>query len=490
MIDFQNARVRRLVIAGGIALSGLAGFGYAGFEAHGKAGELDAEAEQIRSQIQTAQREIALIPRLEEQVLRLRAQVQDQVRILPDDAEIHEFVEKLSKFASEAGVTIEKLDDTAAQRRGKSRGASKEAFDRITYKLQLVAGANELLAFFDRFENEYDRFVRITTFRVRADSDFTGRIAEDPDARARHDVTMELETYVYNPKTRGVDQVQIPDEQRKLGALIAAGKLETGGAELTIERYDLVDDVTRVDPFVDPRVQASRDAENTERRREVEELELEGLLATLTEVRGLLGKEDGIDNKVRLLQAQESTDVALRGLAERISKLDDEEYFLIEETRGRFVSEVVNPVKGLMSDRGAVVLDPRQRVVNELKALEQRVRRAAERNDFALVVSIAAEAEGLSALGQGSRDVERVLASIIQLRKEAEVVTEFGEIALEFGGSIVLGGENPRAVVILNGRSFTIGEEVQPDLKLIGIERDALTFQFRGFEVVRELRDQ
>ncbi|WP_410961806.1 hypothetical protein, partial [Salmonella sp. SAL4359] len=87
------------------------------------------------------------------------------VRILPDEKEINEFVDQLTKFAGKSEVRIKKLDDEEARARsGRNQQGATAAFDRIVYKLSIEGNCEQLLSFMDLFEN-HERFVRIGSFK-------------------------------------------------------------------------------------------------------------------------------------------------------------------------------------------------------------------------------------------------------------------------------------------------------------------------------------
>ncbi len=137
-------------LAAGVVLVGVAG--WLSFRDWSEVEELRAASEGLRGQIGKADGEIATIPRFEDEVLILRENLNDYVAILPDDNQIHAFVDQLVTFAGKAGVEITKLDDTAAKQRRVRKDKAREAFDRVTYKLSLHATADELLAFVDSFD--------------------------------------------------------------------------------------------------------------------------------------------------------------------------------------------------------------------------------------------------------------------------------------------------------------------------------------------------
>jgi Tfp pilus assembly protein PilO len=126
VINLSNKKTRFL-LGLGVGTFVLAGaLGFLTWSDWQEISRLDADSDSLRDRISKADVEIRKIAGLEDKVLLLRQSVQDYVNILPDDAEINAFVDKLTEFATAAGVNINKLDDTAArQRRVRAKGAAR-----------------------------------------------------------------------------------------------------------------------------------------------------------------------------------------------------------------------------------------------------------------------------------------------------------------------------------------------------------------------------
>ena len=88
---------------------------------HKKMGEERGSIDGLRTQISKAESRIRAIPDLETRVLRERAKVKENVKILPSDNDINTFVEKISEFAKAAGVEIMSLDDKSAKTRNQRK---------------------------------------------------------------------------------------------------------------------------------------------------------------------------------------------------------------------------------------------------------------------------------------------------------------------------------------------------------------------------------
>ena len=110
-----------------------------------------------------------------------------------------------------------------------------------------------MLAFLDLVES-HERFMRVPAFQLRA--------AERPGPEVvdvRHGVTMEVETYVYMPRSAQAP-AKIEAYDRKRDLLVA--EIAERAQQLVVEVYDYAGDRNRRDPWIDPRVEL--DSEVTE----------------------------------------------------------------------------------------------------------------------------------------------------------------------------------------------------------------------------------
>ena len=258
--------------------------------------------------------------------------------ILPDDAEIHAFVDQLTRFETESGVVVTRLDDTQARQRRSARRRGPSAFESITYKLTLRGTTRQLLAFMDLLENDYDRFVRIPTFEVQAFDDRRSGPQVADEVSRQHSIDLELETYVYNPKKRGRGHVTIPNEPRKLERLRDDGKLEVFASDVTLVRHEIEVRPNRRDPFVDPRVLTSQ-IDEEERRAQQDELEdLKGRFQVLRKALALEGEEA---NLVKRVQATDKNNAFLSTLAADVNGRVDEQFFTVLELAKEFETVVL-----------------------------------------------------------------------------------------------------------------------------------------------------
>ncbi|MBU0755017.1 MAG: type 4a pilus biogenesis protein PilO [Planctomycetes bacterium] len=121
------------------------------------------EENDLQSQIETAKVKRDKVPGLESEVIKLRENVKEYVKILPDTKEVNEFVKKLSDFANQSGVELVSLKDDKRSGRKKTQ----EVFDKESFRLELTGNVFEFLKFISLIEN-YERFITISEISVKA----------------------------------------------------------------------------------------------------------------------------------------------------------------------------------------------------------------------------------------------------------------------------------------------------------------------------------
>ena len=105
-MKLKNGNTRVVLICAVTTVLALGGFGYFTWVDMDHMEELDQASASLDAKIRKADGEIRNIPALEDRVLILREQVKEYVTILPDDAEIHAFVDQLTRFETESGVVV------------------------------------------------------------------------------------------------------------------------------------------------------------------------------------------------------------------------------------------------------------------------------------------------------------------------------------------------------------------------------------------------
>ena len=202
MRKFTDNQKLGMVAGAVVLLCGLGGTGV--WWAKGKVDEKRLAIEDMRTRIADAEAKIAKIPAIEQDVIILRENLNEYVKILPEEQELSNFVRITNEFVSQSGVHMRQL---VPGNPTKGRGS---AFSRYSYKLELNATIWQLMQFMIFFEN-YERFVQVKDFQLASGQ-------PTPSNDTVHTVSMTVETYVYTGKTKGKD-VTIPNYANKVEKL-------------------------------------------------------------------------------------------------------------------------------------------------------------------------------------------------------------------------------------------------------------------------------
>ncbi|MDE0895755.1 MAG: hypothetical protein OSB10_04145, partial [Planctomycetota bacterium] len=228
-----------LSIAGGVVLTGFFGGGiYFEMEHINK---IETEVEGVRGQIASAQTLVKGTPDLVEKVVIQRETDALVAEILPNEEDINNFVRTLRTFEEGSGVRI-----TAVKKKSLSTREKKD-FDRVVYQLTFEGDAFELLSFMHQVESD-ERFMSVPAFKLSS-----SRIEGGAADRVSHKVTLDVETYVYEPKD-GPAAIKIDGYDRRVDQL--AAEIDRRKSEILIPRYEYLGRRNRRDPFLDPRTPA------------------------------------------------------------------------------------------------------------------------------------------------------------------------------------------------------------------------------------------
>jgi Tfp pilus assembly protein PilO len=478
----NHKNLLRVSIIGGVLLSGLFGWlGYQDFQAREATLEVVA---QKRAELDRADAQIREIGRLEERIIVLRETVNEYVRILPDDKEINSFVDQLTQFAARSDVRVKKLDDEDVRARsGRNKKGATAAFDRVVYKLSLEGNCEQLLAFMDLFEN-HERFVKISSFKIEHRE--TTQEGVDPFS-VPHQIDLDLETYVYNPKVKSKDNVVIPQETQKLERLKAAGLVGGDGVpDLVLASYRHEPGLERRDLFFDPRIIGAQKLRATEEERAAQRSMLEEYVSRLQRLAADLAEEAKIENTVRRLQASEKINKDLMAMGADVAKAKADRIFTVEEIRNRFETEVELPFQKMVDGRQLKIEDSPV-LGQQIEECVAKMRVAMDDSRWEEVVTLHDEVTRMSAAVTGA-DIKVMLKDAGAMHKVARAHLDFNARPISFGGAVCFENDPAHAVVIINGRSYAPGESVDQDLVVRAISPASITFEFRGIVLTQPMK--
>ncbi len=481
MVNLKDPNKRLLAVAVGSVVVALGVFGWLSWSDLQAIDGLHEEHETLRAKLAKAETEIRQIPGLEDEVLILRERVKEYVTILPDDSEVNRLVDDLSTFAGDSGVTVTVLDDTQAKQRKVRQSKTREAFDRITYKVKLTAGTEGFLKFLDSFENKYGRFVNIPTLKIKGGDETP---TEGTAAEPASEIDMDLETYVYNPKTQGVDQVEIPKEDAKLERLRQSGKLDARSTDLALARFDYKPAPDRRDPFVDPRLTLAVNGKVSEEVRRAQLQALEDLKARLAKIDELVAREGKTPDPVQKIQLQGQTNALIRELDVLVTKYAADRFFTLPDYAHDFQDSIETPFRALFEKRGQLgdaITIGRKEIEDRVVAMEQ----ALESGRYEKVVALSQDLAQLRSRVEGQEGMEGLFRRAGEVQRRASLHVEFASRAFAFGGCICYQGDPRQSVVIINEKSYGPGESVEDGLVILSINTTEVVFDFKGITVSR-----
>jgi Tfp pilus assembly protein PilO len=429
--------------------------------------ELDEQATNLNDQVTAAKSRIATIDDLEKEVIVLRENVQNYVRILPSDSEVNDFFRKIEDFRRDSGVEISELRSQP----NRTKVASSAVFDRAEYKIQFYATYAQFLQFINRLEN-YERFVSISSLRIQAGMPPEKDKSQTSEIKHKYDVT--VVTYVYTGEDVGKG-VTIPGYDRKREQL--AEQITEMRNGLALEKFNLVSETSRRDPFVDPRPR--RNAKGSANQPAVEEQRalLNRVIARIQECNGLL---DLLDTSDSVLQGMERKVQALNILSEISTQVEEAnskgqiaDANLKKDWEKKVMPELAK-LKTRLGDSTQPVEQDRLRYRQTLARMEATYESGAYEDCVKAFDTIRV----LSSVPSADPELVQVQQRMEQLWTAAQTAVEFKKKKIVVNGLVVYPGQE--SVAIVNKTVYRAGETIEDDLVLLEIHEDHLVFEFKG----------
>lgn len=464
-----------LTIAGSAALiCGLAVFGV--FHAQGLIQEIDAQKEQKQQAIVAAEGKIAQIPAIEKDVIVLRENLDEYVKILPDNRELNAFVRMLNQFERQSGIQGTGL----IQRAVRANDKGNDRFTPIEYTYEMTATLWQFLKFMNLIEN-YERFVSITDFSITAGG--KGRNDETRDGDTVHSVKLTMQTYTYNGKVVG-KEVAIPDYASQKEAL--REEIWKRMQAIRIDKYEHRGHQGRRDIFVDPRERGDANADGP----------------SPAEQRSLVERYIGEVGKLKeMLQRMRKQDTTLfeqyaleKGIREGLEKIGNEVNVDAGRVsyapyRLRWAKEVVAPLEDL---RGQIEQATKAEIKRAdpflpQKEMEILVAEMARDCGNGQLEDAKTRYESVqNRLGVPAGDPRHALAVAAKAwHVKASTAIDFKGMDLRVQGVVV--NRNGRSGVLLNGDVYEEGDYVSEELLVKLVEEEQVWFVFRGLTLVRTM---
>lgn len=464
-----------LGIGGGaiaVSLLSLGGVYYA----QGLIEEVKASIEEKTQAIAAADAKITQIPAIERDVIVLRENLDQYVKILPDTRDLNDFLRILTMFGKQSG--IEGINLTRAGDRNAKGG---DRFALIEYNYDFTATMWQFLKFVNLVEN-YDRFISISSFDITALAG--GKNSEETrEGDVVHTIKLTMQTYQYNGKAAGLE-VGIPDYEEKREAL--REEIFKRMQAIRIDKYEHRGQQGRRDIFVDPRERG--------------DLHIEG--PSQAEQRAVLERYVGAITELREMQTRmRRTDTTLfeqyaleKRMRENLVKLaaevdNDANKVSYAPYRLRWTKEVVAPLEELQQQIDqAGRIDPKRGdpylPLADIEALITAMKSDLDTGDLQEAKNRYDTVETrLAVPADDPRHELAVAAKALQVM--AATAIDFQSIDLRIQGLVV--NRTGRSGVLLNGEVFEEGEYVSEELLVKMVEEEQVWFVFRGLTLVRTM---
>jgi Tfp pilus assembly protein PilO len=457
-----------LLAAGGVAGIGagvLVYFQHRGIE------EARRRADELHVKINADAKLLQRLPDLEDEVIIQRdtdALIQE---ILPNEQDITDFSRTLQLFAEQSGVVMESVKKKPLDKR-----EADSEFQKVGYQISLSADAFQLLAYLDLVER-YRRFMSVTGFQLTATK---SRRKDAGDAGpTRHQVQIDVETYVYAPKG-GAKSVDIDRHERKRDELVA--RIAERRSEIQPKPYDYRGPRGRRDPWIDPRV--PKESENDSVLPIEEQLALvDDLVVRTQHVLGLWSTARTAESPIAQLKAQAELDKALAPLELEVRRIDAEGQIAFSMAEKRFRVEVVDKLAALRGELAAAGDGGPSAAALRDACDEMRAHIDAQEFDLALAVYQTMEPK----LSLAERDPTRrsLIQELRELEHSTRTVLEFERLKLAITGVVIMEGRTP--VAVINGRAVEVGDMLEDGTVVHAIRRDAVDFLYQGLVLSRRV---
>ena len=468
----QKKQLMSIACATGLVCSAAAGGVY---YVSGLIAEVEAEVTLKRGELKVADTKIAKIPSLEQEVVILRENLGEYVKILPDDDQLNEFVRMVNRFGGQSGVRGTNLKKKDLRQRKKPG-----RFLPIAYSYEMTATLWQGLKFMNLVEN-FERFVSITDFSIQpGTADRSGEVKIDGEVV--HTIKVTMQTYQYNSAGSATDVVIANYEDRReelRDEILKRIQL------IRVDRYEHPGQNGRRDIFVDPRASGAdgSDDASLEEQRAVLEQAI-GRVQSLTELRARLASAD--TTMFERISLEKRFEQELSEALE-VTEINGADITYLPY-RSRWSQEVAMPLTKLR--QGAIAAAPAGEVDPFLQAADIE----------ALIAMLAADCsagrleqarkryeDAVDRLAVPSDDARYDLA--VQAKRwhlKAVTALDFKQLDLNVQG-VVVNGDRGSSGILLNGEVFEEGEYVQDDLLVKRVEAEQIWFVFRGLTLVRTL---
>lgn len=441
-----------------------------------------SEAEAVREQIAHTDQEIAVaeakikrIPDLEKQVIILRENLKEYIKILPEKQELGPFLRAVNQFSGQSGIDMERFTP------GRVAGRKDAEFEEWTYTFEFKATLWQFLKFANFFEN-YERFVKVKSFQLTSGGGEQRGEGDFDEAEVQHKISMMVETYVYTGNAKGTDVI-IPNYVAKQQAL--AEEILRNLTTIRIDRYEFRDSRGRRDIFVDPREfsYGARDGGGVPLQQQKKILDDFAEEIARLETLQKRTREDGITIFERY-NLERELKAGLDSMKEKIEKIDAQHSISYQPFKYQWVKRVGQPLEQLERN---LVADGRPQDDRFLPRKEVEGLVAAMTTDLE-TGELQSARDRFDAVQDRLRvppedDRAPLVEKLRDLYLRAGIALEFSGQRLDISGVVV--NDEGRSGLILNGTVFQEGDYVNDDLLVKAVGREHVEFVYKGFTLMK-----
>lgn len=402
---------------------------------------------------------------LEREVIVLREMSEVIKGILPDQEDVYNLSRTFQRFSDEAGPRIRGLRQTQARGRAMQQ---QSAFDEVAYTITMEADAFQFLDFMHRLES-HERFMRIPRFKISS----APRLQVETDGYAAHKISLDVETFVYDPKA-GSKPVSIEGYERKRDLLV--GEINRRRQALLVKEHTYRGGRGRRDPWVDPRVPVSEDGGSAltvqEQMDLVQDL-ADRTQAILAQVSGMRQAQNVIEEMV----ARADLEQALANIEEDLRRLMAEGAIRYVPSQRRLQVEVVDVVAQVRNDLVAAE-GGRGPSTEKLHQVLEAMNNHFAREEYGLMLEAYRLVDGQLEFVQADPARRPMVVELQRLARIASTVRDFEKYDIKVSGIAIRSGTP--SVALINGRALSAGDLLNNELLVHEITREEIQFVFRG----------
>lgn len=426
---------------------------------------------QMRAEIAVADAKIRKIGRVEQDVIILRENLNEYVKILPEQSEVNGFLRVTNQFLGQSGVVMTKFVPGTPR-------SDQSPFEQYTYKFEIRATLWQFMQFVSLFEG-YARFVQLKDFVLTSQS----HGEQDPE-QVVHKITMTVETYVYRASAKSTD-VQIANYSHKMERL--RDEIFEARQTIVTKGYRFQGARGRRDIFLDPRETSAGPGRSigpsAKDQRELID-RLRGMIAECQDIFGRLQDKSIAIFDRYTLERRLRQEIAK--VAEEVDRANQDNHISHAPLKLIWNREVLEPLDGLRQLAEDVVHGERDQWLPEIA-----MKNLLERMGDDLVNGDTVGAIQRYSMVENQLAVERsdprfpLYVKIEGLYLRAKLAEEFRALMLDISGICV--NDDGKSGVILNDTVYEEGEYVDSGLLIKVVQRDRVEFVYKGFTVVKTL---